>query len=184
MASSGDAERPGRVARLSALVDASADIVRKYLVNRHRAGDLLDTDDLVAEVFGIAWQRLDDIPGNAETAWLITVARNRLMNMRSKQSRRQHTWASQAKAPAEAPAAEDEAIARVTLQAGIDALTSTEREIFTLSVWEGLSTHEISQVLGITENTARVRLSRAKSTLRAHLRRQSETKSAFAKDTD
>jgi hypothetical protein len=43
-----------REARLTALLERHADVVNRYLINRHYAGDVLDAEDLLAEVFAIA----------------------------------------------------------------------------------------------------------------------------------
>ena len=60
-------------------------------------------------------------------------------------------------------------MARISLMSAIDALPTTEREAFTLSVWEGLASRDLGIALGISENAAKVRLSRAKSLLLAQL---------------
>jgi RNA polymerase sigma-70 factor (ECF subfamily) len=175
---------PGLADRFSRLVHAHADTVNRYLLNRHRAGDPLEAEDLLAEVFTIAWQRFEDIPSEAEAAWLIGVARNRLMNMQSKQSRRSRLSAI-VRPPSSSPSAEDEAVAEMTLSEAIESLPATEREAFTLSIWEGLSPRELGIVLGITQNAAAIRLSRARSLLLARLTEDlNETDWAVVKDTE
>jgi RNA polymerase sigma-70 factor (ECF subfamily) len=175
---------PGRADRFSRFVHAYADTVNRYLLNRRRAGDALEAEDLLAEVFTIAWQRFEDIPSEAEAAWLIGVARNRLMNMQSKQSRRSRLSAI-VRPPSSSPSAEDEAVAEMTLSEAIESLPATEREAFTLSVWEGLSPRELGIVLGITQNAAAIRLSRARSLLLSRLTGDlNEMDRAVVKDTE
>lgn len=158
-----------RAQRFTQLVQLHADTVNRYLINRHRASDALEAEDLLAEVLAIAWKRFDDIPDGAEVAWLIGVGRNRLMNMRSKQARRLRLSAVLRAQSAVAAPAEAEAIADVTLREAIESLSPAERETFTLSVWEKLSAREIGIVMGVSENAVKVRLSKVKSALIARL---------------
>jgi len=177
----GDTERADRFTRL---IHSHADAVNRYLRNRHRPGDSLEAEDLLAEVFAIAWRRLEDIPSDAEVAWLIGVARNRLMNMQSKQSRRTRLTAS-LRPTSTSPSAEDEAVAEISLSDAVESLPATEREAFTLSVWEGLSTRELGIVLGITQNAAAIRLSRARSLLLSRLSEEGhEMDGSVVKDTE
>src|SRR5579875_2095658 len=69
--------------RFTELYDQNVEAVRRYVWRR---GPLL-VDDVVAETFLVAWRRLDDVPSNA-LPWLITVARNTLLNER-RHARRQ-----------------------------------------------------------------------------------------------
>ena len=62
-----------------------------------------------------------------------------------------------------------EVVAEIALWVAIESLPPTEREAFTLSVWEGLSPQELGIVLGITQNAASIRLSRARSLLLSRL---------------
>jgi RNA polymerase sigma-70 factor (ECF subfamily) len=170
--------------RFSTFVESHADTVNRYLLNRHRAGDSLEAEDLLAEVFTIAWRRFEDVPSDAEAAWLIGVARNRLMNMQSKQSRRSRLSAT-VRPPSLSPSAEDEAVADIALSEAIESLPATEREVFTLSVWEGLTPRELGIVLGITQNAAAIRLSRARSLLLSRLAKDpDEMDRAVVKDTE
>ena len=56
------------------------------------------------------------------------------------------------------------------LRRGLQALPVPARQVLTLSL-EGLSGAEIAEVLGITENNAGVRLSRARRALREEMER-------------
>lgn len=180
----GEIRDPERSRRFSKFVEAHADSVNRYLRNRHRAGDPLEAEDLLAEVFAIAWRRFEDIPPDSEVAWLIGVARNRLMNMQSKRTRRSRLSAF-VKPPANSPSAEDEIVAQIALADAIESLPHVDREAFTLSVWEGLSAREIGTVLGISQNAASIRLSRAKSLLVSRLSDEVPEKDrTAAKDTE
>jgi RNA polymerase sigma-70 factor (ECF subfamily) len=175
--------RAERARRFTELVAAHADIVNRYLHNRHRVGDSLEAENLLAEVLAIAWKRFEDVPSDAEAAWLIGVARNRLMNMRSKQARRARLT-STIRPPSAAAPAEDEAMARTMLADAIQSLPEAEREAFTLSIWEGLSPRELGIAMGVTKNAAAIRLSRAKSLLLSRLvNDNAETDRSLTRDT-
>jgi RNA polymerase sigma factor (sigma-70 family) len=174
----------GRDRRFTELLVRHADTVNRYLTNRHRPGDALDSEDLLSEVFGIAWRRLDEMPSGSELPWLIVVARNRVLNMRTKQYRRSKRLPA-VRPPGSAPAAEDEVIADEALQAALDALPTTEGEALRLSVWEGLTNSEIAETLGLSENAVKIRLSRAKHHILSDMDfEQSETKRTRVKDKE
>jgi RNA polymerase sigma factor (sigma-70 family) len=174
-----------REERFSRLVECHADAVHRYLRNRLSGGDGVDAEDVLADVLMIAWQRLDDIPPDAEAPWLFGVARNRLMNAHSKRSRR--TAISRRLRPRlpSAPA-EDEAMADLALRAALDALPEPEREALLLTAWEGLTPVQLAVALGVSVNAAAIRLSRAKSMLLDHLQGdvdERESSDTLARDT-
>jgi RNA polymerase sigma-70 factor (ECF subfamily) len=62
------------VARFRALFEAHHAAVRRYAF--HRGIPAADADDLVAEVFAVAWRRRDDVPADDALPWLLAVAGN------------------------------------------------------------------------------------------------------------
>ena len=62
-----------------------------------------------------------------------------------------------------AASAEDEAVADLAGRAAMAAIASADREILVLHYWDGLDVGGVSIALGITENAAGTRLSRAKA---------------------
>lgn len=58
---------------------------------------------------------------------------------------------------------------RDRLRAALAGLPQVDREILTLSAWEGLTPSEIAGVVGRSANSVRVRLHRAKARLRGEL---------------
>jgi RNA polymerase sigma-70 factor (ECF subfamily) len=174
-----------REQRFSRLVENHADAVHRYLRNRLSGGDGIDAEDVLADVMMIAWQRLDDIPPDAEAPWLFGVARNRLMNAHSKRSRR--TAISRRIRPhgPSAPA-EDVALADLGLRGALDALPGPEREALMLTAWEGLTPNQLAVALGVSVNAAAIRLSRAKSMLLEQLHgdlEMGESSDTLARDT-
>ena len=131
-----------------------------------------DATDLLAEVYLVAWRKRADLPsGEERRLWLYGVAR-RLLAEHHRHSLRQ------ANAPEEAsdahrsdrPKGDDrrgEAVRRA-----LESLSDVDRELITLTTWEGLSPADAGRVVGITAGTARVRLHRARARLARHPRLQ------------
>src|SRR5207244_9474130 len=102
-----------------------------------RAGTL-DVDDAVAEVFLVAWRRIDDVPADAKP-WLLGVARRVLANQRRAAGRRasllertREDAARPAQEPPEAP----------SVLRALDRVSARDREILLLIAWDGLSIEE------------------------------------------
>ena len=130
-----------------------------------RAGAAVDAQDAVAEVFLIAWRRLDSVPdGEAGRVWLYATARRVLANQRRSDRRRaalrERLLLEEATAPRDTAEAEfvREALAR---------LQPRDREILLLAEWEGLTPAQIATVTGCLAVTARGRLHRARQRFRA-----------------
>jgi len=70
-------DRESRDARFTEVYEAHYSVVRAYAWRRGPSA----ADDVVAETFMIAWQRLDSMPAES-LPWLIGVARNVLLNQR------------------------------------------------------------------------------------------------------
>jgi RNA polymerase sigma factor (sigma-70 family) len=134
--------------------------------------------DLTAEIFLAA---MDAAPSyradrGAPEAWLFGIARNVVSSERRRWARERRAHAEiegrrlldedditrlQERIDAEARARE--------LYAALQALPDGERAVFELVALDGLSAAEAASVLGIRPVTARVRLHRARGTLRRHL---------------
>ncbi len=162
MASGQDA----RSDRFRELFDQHADKVYRFL--RNRASSAIDVEGVVADVLTVAWVKIDRIPVGAEAPWLYAVARNRLMNEEGKLKRRARL-SHKTRFRMSTAAAEEWAIADLSLREAIGALSATDREVVLLSVWEQLSTRDIAVALGITPGAAAVRLTRAMASLRGLL---------------
>jgi RNA polymerase sigma factor (sigma-70 family) len=135
-----------------------------------------DAADVVAETFLVAWRRIDDVPpGEQARLWLYGVARRQLANQRRGQLRRSQLAdrlrdeLPAATAAAAAPAGEDERV--LDVRAALGRLDEADRELLTLSSWEGLSPAQLAVVLQLPAVTLRSRLHRARKRLRAELHR-------------
>jgi RNA polymerase sigma-70 factor (ECF subfamily) len=139
-----------------------------------RVGRAEDAADVVAETFLVAWRRLDDVPaGDAARPWLYGVARRQVANQRRGDLRRSQLADRLrdvlATSAAEATDTEGDDVAAV--RGALGRVGEQDRELLTLSNWEGLSPAEIAVVLEIPAVTLRSRLHRARRRLRAELDR-------------
>jgi RNA polymerase sigma-70 factor, ECF subfamily len=143
-----------------------------YLMRR--AGNPEEAADLLAETYLIAWRRLETIPpGEQARLWLYGVARN-LLRKRASRSRASDELVQ--RLAAELRAAQQLHEERGDDRAGpvLEALArlgERDRELLTLSAWEGLTPREIAAVVGMSPNRVRVRLHRARAKIRAQLGR-------------
>jgi RNA polymerase sigma factor (sigma-70 family) len=129
-----------------------------------RARSAADAQDAVADVFLIAWRRLDDVPdGDGARIWLYATARRVIANQRRASRRRAALEAWLASEAAPAPPDRQEGLVREALA----RLAPRDREILLLAEWEGLSHAEIAAVMGCLAVTARGRLHRARRRFRA-----------------
>lgn len=153
--------------RFEALFQAGYAPVRRYA--HHRGMGAADADDLVADVFAVAWRRLDQVPADDPTPWLLAVARNHWRNQ-LRRSRRDRELAARlhgADAVSWQPDADDDGMA--DLRRALGAVSSRDRDILLLVAWDGLSIAQVATVLGCSGATARVRLHRARSRLASAL---------------
>lgn len=136
-----------------------------------RVSDRAVAEDVVADVFAVAWRRRDCIPDPA-LPWLYAIARHVIANeYRSARRRRDldTRLAHEARplAPATDPA--DALGRRDAFSAAFARLTEPEREVLRLIAWDGLSTRDAARVLGCSPGAFRVRFHRARRKLEKQL---------------
>jgi RNA polymerase sigma-70 factor (ECF subfamily) len=136
-------------------------------VDRHTA------DEVVAETFVVAWRRFDQVPPENPLPWLYGVTRNLIANHNRSDGRRQ---ALALRLRHSAPSTGEQAAESGLLEA-LALLRPSDREALLLVAWEGLSTTELSTVLGCSEVAARARLHRARRRLSALLREPARARS-------
>lgn len=125
-----------------------------------------DPENLVAEVYAVAWRRRSDLPAPAfRRAWLFGIARTLVTadaRHRAQESAAHRTAAALPLTPT--PGTEEpEAVAAVRL--AMAELSASDREILRLVEWERLTAAELAVALGVRPGTARVRLHRARQAL-------------------
>jgi RNA polymerase sigma-70 factor (ECF subfamily) len=146
-------------ARFEALYRAHAGAVRTYA---RRRSDPQTSDDVVADVFVVAWRRLGDIPDDP-LPWLLGVARRVLANSRRGVAREEALRGRMLSE--QATAAPPEVIPRAADPAVLSALgrlRERDREALLLVGWEGLEPAQAARVLGVAANTFSARLYRAR----------------------
>lgn len=156
--------------RFQALYDAHAGAVLSYA--RRRAARA-DADDVLAEVFLVAWRRLDEVPSAQERVWLLGVARRALANQR-RGSARQGALRERLVVHAQPPAFASPfpPAGQTRLGRALASLSESDRELLLLLAWEGLSNEEAARVLEIGSRALRVRLHRARRRLADALARE------------
>jgi len=149
-----DADRRARFERLMADV---YEPVQRYL---RRRTDLASADDVLGDVLLVLWRRLDDVPVDNPLPWTYGVARGCLANSRRSAARQERLVHRLAEIPHDEPSDDG------ALEAALDALQVSDREILRLWAWEQLAPGELALALGISANAASIRLHRAKRRLK------------------
>lgn len=133
-----------------------AKAVHRYAQRRIATSDV---EDVVADVFVIAWRKLDEIPEGFEQAWLFRTAWNVLANRHRKFV--ELPFDELPDSPDSGDIAET-VIADVMLQQAWLTLSARDREVLRLVAWEGMNGNELASALGISVSGAGVALSRAR----------------------
>lgn len=137
---------------------------------RGQAIDRETHDEVLSEIFLVAWRRLAEVPegDEAATAWLCGVARHTVRNQR-RNRRRQAAVAERMaghlvveRRPEPDPAVLDEQ--RNLVEEVWESLPRTDRDVLAL-VLRGAGLSELADELGISRGAAAVRLSRARRRL-------------------
>lgn len=151
-----------REQRFTALFDAHAPQVHRYL--RRRVANPSDVDDLVSDVFLVAWRRLDEIPRDAELPWLYKTAWLTLANHRRRVVPLPVADAAEVDRQLDADPA-DVVIEDLALAQAWGTLSTRDREVLRLAAWEGLDGAALAAALGVSVGGAAAALSRARSRL-------------------
>ncbi|MFF0740976.1 RNA polymerase sigma factor [Streptomyces sp. NPDC004111] len=127
--------------------------------------------DVVAEVFTVAWRRWHEAPRERLLPWLYGVARLTLANA-YRDERRHRALADSLTRTAAEQVADDHAAdvsARLVVAAAFETMRPADREVLRLDVWEGLAPRDAALVLGCTTAAFHVRLHRARRRFRQAL---------------
>jgi RNA polymerase sigma-70 factor, ECF subfamily len=133
--------------------------VRAYALRRV---DLSTADDIVSDVFVIAFRRLDDVPDDA-LPWLLATARRVLANHRRSAGRRAALTAQLGVLHEGRQG--DEVAGEPQLLRALATLNERDRELLLLVAWEDLDPASAAAVLGCSRTTFAVRLHRARRRL-------------------
>jgi RNA polymerase sigma-70 factor, ECF subfamily len=150
------------IERFTGLYDRYRNRVYAYAVSR--SGRQL-ADEVVSEVFLVAWRRLDELPSDP-LPWLLVTARN-VIGTEFRAAARQESLAAELASWGSGVAADiaDEVSERHAVLRALAALPEADRELLTLSAWHGLTPREAASVIGCSPATYFVRLHRARRRL-------------------
>lgn len=152
-----------RRACLEALWAAHASAVLAYA---RRRADGATADDVLSDVFTVAWRCLDDVPEDAR-AWMLACARRSLGNHR--RAGRRKLRLLNLLAATSPPAVPPVELGDGTLARALSTLSERDREALLLTAWEGLSGERAAAVLGCSPQAFRVRAHRARQRLASAL---------------
>jgi RNA polymerase sigma-70 factor (ECF subfamily) len=166
----GDAVHAEVEAALSGDERAFATLHRRYarmvhaiLLSRVRPADV---EDLVQEVFLIAWRKLDQLDdARVFGAWLGTIARNRAAD----HHRRAHVTESLDGFDVGGGPSPGDRVEAHRVLATIQALPEAYRETLVMRLVEGMNGPEIAAVTGLEEGSVRINLHRGMKLLREKL---------------
>ena len=156
-------------------------LVRKHVRAAHAAalvvlGDAAEAEDAVQDAFVSALKRLEDCrPEEKFRPWLLTIVRNRAIDLRRRQRVRRADSLDVVGETVAAPAAHgplrdaERADVRAHLERALATLTDVRREVVLLHDLEGWSHREIGEHLGLAEGTVRAHLFWARRDLRRRL---------------
>jgi RNA polymerase sigma-70 factor (ECF subfamily) len=134
-----------------------------------RRTDRDEARETAAEVFTVAWRRLEEVPdGEGGLPWLLATARRVLANQRRAGARRP-TLAPIDPPGASAPDPAERVADRDTLARAFSRLSDADREVLALLAWDGLRPAEAATVLGCSAATFSVRAHRARKRLATEL---------------
>jgi RNA polymerase sigma-70 factor, ECF subfamily len=163
-----EAERADRVEQLFA---EHARAVRAYALRRV---DAATAEDVVSDVFVVAFRRLEVVPDPA-LPWLLATARKIIANHHRAASRRERL--NSELRPLQAGVWRDAHAAGHPLLAGLARLSERDREVILLVAWEELAPEAAAAVLGCSRAAFAVRLHRARRRLAAALSQQERPES-------
>jgi RNA polymerase sigma-70 factor (ECF subfamily) len=156
-------EQDERRLRLESLFAAHAPVVLAYA---RRRTDSATADDVLSDVFVVAWRRLEQVPQDP-VPWLLACARNILADaQRGERRRAELIERLRAGVPSiePGPKLDDRALA-----GALASLAERDREVLLLIAWDGLSAEQAATVLGCSRRALSMRLHRARKRFSAAL---------------
>jgi RNA polymerase sigma-70 factor (ECF subfamily) len=156
--------------RYEAIAIAHGHVILAYLARRTAPDE--DASDVYQEVLTTAWRKIHVVPDDSDhaLAWLLTVARRALSNHRRSHTRR----LAATELATSAPAHGESSPALDSVRDALASLERDDREILTLTYWEGLTAEQVAIVFGISAPAARKRLQRARDRLSVRVTRANE----------
>lgn len=155
-------------ARLNRAFEDHFEAISRYC---HRRLPAADANDATAQVFAVAWRKIDDMPaGEGTLPWLYAVARNHVRTARRSAQRLTNLRAKlNGHAVATEPSPEAVIVRNDEQDQVLKALAklkTEDQEILRLRSYERLSSAEMAAVLGCSVDAAKKRSTRALHRLR------------------
>lgn len=176
-ARSADLELAGRIksgdgAAFEALYRQHA--TRLYNLASRMAGGASDADDLLQDIFLLAYRKLGSFRGDSSLGtWLYRLAMNHCLDvLRNRQTRMGLVTDSMDEPdapPVAAPGPALGSVSRLDLEKAIEALPPACRAAFLLHDVEGFGHHEVADILGVSEGTSKSQVHKARLRIRAYL---------------
>ena len=146
---------------------------RLYNLAYRMAGTANDADDLLQDIFLLAYRKVGSYRGESSLGtWLYRLAMNHCLDvLRSRQTRNsQQTDAldEESGGPVGATPALG-AVSRIDLERAIERLPQACRAAFLLHDVEGFGHQEVGTILGISEGTSKSQVHKARLRIRAYL---------------
>jgi RNA polymerase sigma-70 factor (ECF subfamily) len=147
---------------------------RLYAVTRRMVASRSDADDLLQEIFLLAFRRLATFRGEASVGtWLYRLAMNRCLDhVRSRSARIDALTGSLDERAAPPPARYAPGAltpTRIDLERAIERLPEGCRAAFLLHDVQGFDHREVGEILGIAEGTSKSQVHKARLRIRAFL---------------
>lgn len=138
------------------------------------AGERDGIEELVQDTFVRAFASLDSFRGESSLrTWLFTIERRLMLDRRRAERRSRETVPVEESDQVSEYGVLDSLIAQEAqerVRRSLDALSPTQRDVFTLRVQQGLSYREIAEIVGTTEGAARVHYHNAIQTVKEFLK--------------
>lgn len=168
-----DGRDPDPVARFEALYAAHLPELVRFVGHR------LPTEvvgDAVAEVFVVAWRRLDEVNPDNPRAWLFAIAQRIIANeVRARNRRGRLARKAERLRVDDEPAAPEDVVSsnddRRLVLAALDRLPAADRDLLIAITWDGLSVGDAAVLYGCSPGTLSVRLHRARGRLAEEFRK-------------
>jgi RNA polymerase sigma-70 factor, ECF subfamily len=150
---------------------------RLYNLAFRMAGSTHEAEDLLQDVFLLAFRKLESFRGDSSIGtWLYRLGMNQCLDyLRGKHSRMSQQTESidteDAAEPVSPVPTTPVAINRVDLERAIGQLPDGCRAAFLLHDVEGFEHHEVARILGVSEGTSKSQVHKARMKLRALLGR-------------
>lgn len=143
------------------------DAVWSYVMRRVRRDD---ADDAVAEVFIVAWKKIEQRPvSDEQLPWLYGIGRNVVRNVNRSERRRQRLWTRAAAIRGTDSQAADVVVVRnlddAELLAAVSRLKPIHQELLRLRTWEELPIKDIAAVVGMSPKSVESHLVRVRKNL-------------------